>query len=461
MIAGQRDSWIAKNAFFYDSDWAYMRFLIPEGLRVLELGCGTGQLLAALKPSFGVGVDFSEKMISRARENFQDYEFHVGDAECPEMISALSGPFDVIVLSDVFGQLNDCQLFLSTLSAICTPSTRIVIAYYSPLWEPVLRLASAMGIRMPQPDQTWLSSEDIMSFLDISGFDVIKREWRQLVPKNMFGLGWLFNKYIAPIPGIRAFCLRNYVVARLLPDTRQEQLSTSVLIPCRNEKGNIEAAISRMPPFCTDLEVIYVEGGSNDGTFEECLRVRDAYPDIDIKVFKQSGKGKGDAVHKGFSEARGDVLMILDADLTVPPEVLPKFYDAISSGKGEFINGTRMVYPMESGAMRFLNYWANRTFSVIFSWLLNQRFTDTLCGTKVIRRHNYEELARNRAYFGDFDPFGDYDLIFGASKLNLKIVEIPVRYADRTYGETQISRFRHGLLLLRMVIFAFRKLKAF
>ena len=235
--------------------------------------------------------------------------------------------------------------------------------------------------------------------------------------------------------------------------------SATVLIPCRNEKGNIENAVTRLPQFCEDLEIIYVEGGSQDGTLEEINRVIKANPDKDIKVLTQDGKGKGDAVRKGFKHASGDVLIILDADLTVRPEDIPKFYNAIVSGKGEYINGTRLVYPMDNQAMRFLNFLANQVFSVIFTWLLNQRFTDTLCGTKVLTKKSYDKIASGRSYFGDFDPFGDFDLIFGATKMNLKVVELPVRYAARAYGETQISRFRHGWLLLRMVLFAYKKLK--
>ena len=236
--------------------------------------------------------------------------------------------------------------------------------------------------------------------------------------------------------------------------------STTVVVPCRNERGNIEAAITRMPKFCSAIEIIFVEGGSSDGTWEEIQRVIAAYPQFDIKAIKQTGTGKGDAVRTGFAAAKGDVLMILDADLTMPPEELPKFYDALMSGKGEFINGSRLVYPMESQAMRFLNLLANHIFALLFSYLLNQRYTDTLCGTKVLWRRDYEALSRDRAYFGDFDPFGDFDLIFGASKLNLKTAELPIRYAAREYGETNISRFQHGRLLLHMVVFAFMKLKA-
>ena len=208
------------------------------------------------------------------------------------------------------------------------------------------------------------------------------------------------------------------------------------------------------------MEIIFVEGHSSDGTLDEMRRVVAAHPDRDIKVMQQPGIGKADAVFAAFEVARGDVFMILDADMTMPPEQLPKFWRAMTSGKGEFVNGSRLVYPLEDKAMRFLNLVANKSFSVVFSWLLNQRFTDTLCGTKAIRRTDYERLKRGRAYFGDFDPFGDFDLIFGAAKLNLRCIEVPIRYASRTYGATQISRFRHGLMLLRMVVFAYLRIKA-
>jgi hypothetical protein len=372
-------------------------------------------------------------------------------------VASLEGPFDVIVLSDTIGSMEDCQATLESLHGLCTPDTRIVIAYYSRLWEPLLRAGEVLGQKMPIMQQNWLSTEDITALMRLADFEVIKREWRQLVPKWFFGLGSFVNSYIAPWPVI----LRNYVVARSRRALVPEKLSTTVLVPCRNERGNIEAAVTRLPRFCEDIEILFVEGHSKDGTLEEIRRVIAAYPQYDIKVMVQPGKGKGDAVRAGFAAARGDVLMILDADLTTPPEWMPKFYHAIASGKGEFANGSRLVYPMQDEAMQFLNHIANRVFSWLFTWLLNQRFTDTLCGTKVLKRTHYQHIAANRVYFGDFDPFGDFDLIFGAAKLNLKVVEIPVAYASRTYGSTQISRFRHGWLLLRMVVFAFRKLKAF
>lgn len=461
-LADTRDRWIGRNRAYYEDDRKYTKFLVPEGARVLEIGCGTGDLLAQLKPSHGVGIDFSEPMVEAARRNHPDLTFHVGDAEDETIITEAQDQFDYIILSDTIGYLDDIEKVLRSIQKICAPHTRLVISYYSHLWEPALALAEMIDQKMPQPDVNFLSSSDITNLLYLAGFEVVRTEWRQLIPKRLLGLGTLVNRFIGTLPLIRRLCLRHYIVARPFQHGGAEQPSVTVLVPCRNEKGNIESAITRMPRFAPDMEIIYVEGHSSDGTFEECERVRDAYAgDWEIRVAQQDGKGKGDAVRKGFDMASKDILMILDADLTVAPEDLPKFYAAISEGTGEFINGTRLVYPMEKGAMRFLNYWANRTFALIFSFLLNQRFTDTLCGTKVLSKAYYNKIAAGRDYFGEFDPFGDYDLIFGAAKLNLKITEVPIRYADRTYGEPQISRFRDGVLLLRMVIFAWRKLKAF
>ena len=457
--AESRDNWIDRNSFFYKNDHSYMQFLVGEGKRVLELGCGTGQLLNALNPSHGVGVDLSANMVDIAQKNYPNLEFIQGDIENPELIKSLEGAFDYIILSDTLGFLDDCEETFSGLHSLCNSDTRLIISYYSWRWRPILTLGEKIGLKMPSVEMNWLSTEDTTGLLQLADFDTVKREWRQLLPRKLFGFGTIINRFIGTLPLIRRLSLRNYLVARSVRKVGLEQPSTTVLIPCRNEKGNIENAVKRLPDFCEDLEILYVEGNSQDGTLDEIHRVIAAYPNKDIKVLVQDGKGKGDAVRKGFDHARGDILMILDADLTVPPEDLPKFYRAIASGKGEYINGTRLVYPMDDQAMRFLNFWANRTFSMLFTWLLNQRLTDTLCGTKVLTKKNYEKIVANRSYFGDFDPFGDFDLIFGATKLNLKVIEIPVRYAAREYGETQISRFRHGWLLLRMVLFAYKKLK--
>ncbi|MEW6451042.1 MAG: glycosyltransferase [Pseudomonadota bacterium] len=459
-LAPRRQEFRERASFFHEEDLRYLRFLIPEGLRVLEIGCGTGEVLAGLKPSFGLGVDISPSMIEQAKSLHPHLQFQVGDVEDPDFVSSLPGPFDVILIVDTIGALDDCQAALESLRSLCTAKTRLIVAYYSHLWQPLVRLAELIGWRSHQPLQNVLAPADIRLLAELAGFEPIQSEARLLSPLRLLGLGRLVNRFLSILPIIQKLSLRHYSVCRAVRGTPDDLRSVSIVIPARNERGNIEQAVTRMPRFSGDMEIIFVEGHSRDGTLEEMKRVAAAYPNWDIKVMVQPGKGKADAVFAGFDAARGDVLMILDADLTMPPEQLPKFWHAIASGEGEFINGSRLIYSLEDNAMRFLNLIANKCFSIIFSWLLNQRFTDTLCGTKVLSRSNYERLKKGRSYFGDFDPFGDFDLIFGSVKLNLRVVEIPIRYAARTYGETQISRFRHGFMLLRMVVFAFWRIKA-
>jgi SAM-dependent methyltransferase len=459
-MADTRAGWRDRNAYFHGEDERYLRFLIPPGARVLDIGCGIGDTLASLQPSYGVGIDFSGAQLAIARQRHPGLHFIEGDAEDPATLAAAGGPFDFILVLDTVGSLDDCQALIERLHPLCTRQTRLVIGYFSHLWYPVLKLAEALGQRMPQPDQNVLSPGDLRNLATLANFDPVKSEQRLLLPLWLFGIGRFVNRFLSVLPGLRVLSLRHYLVARSLSCASGEVSSVTVVIPARNERGNIEPAVQRIADFCDDIEIIFIEGHSRDGTYEEMERVKAAFPGKDIKVMRQPGKGKADAVFTAFDVARGDVLMILDADLTMPPVQLPKFYEALASGKGEFINGSRLVYPLDEGAMRFLNLIANKAFSYLFSWLLNQRYTDTLCGTKVLRRTDYLRLKAGKAYFGDFDPFGDFDLIFGASKLNLKSVDMPIRYAARTYGETQISRFRHGWMLLKMVVFAFFKIKA-
>jgi len=453
-LAGERDAYRARNAYYYSLLNKHYRYFIPEGKKVLEVGCSTGELLNALNPSVGVGIDVSGQSIGIARQKFPRLQFHAGGIEDLKA----DEKFDYIVLSGLLGELDDIQGFLGQLKKFCGPDTRLIIEYYSYVWQYILRLGEGLHLKIPQKIQNWITHDDICNFLTLAGFDAIKKERAILIPRYIPLISYVFNRYIAKLPVINALTLNHFIIARPLFDDRREH-SVTIVVPCRNERGNIEQAITRTPAFGAQQEFIFVEGGSKDGTYEEIERVIKAYPEKDITLIKQTGNGKGDAVRLGYSRAKNDVLMILDADLTVAPEEMPKFYEALRDGKGEFINGCRLVYPMEDEAMRFLNLLGNKFFSLFFTWLLGQRFKDTLCGTKVMYRRHYEELVANRAYFGDFDPFGDFDLIFGAIKLNLKVIELPIRYKSRRYGTTQIQRFRHGWLLLQMCGFAMRKIK--
>ncbi len=455
-IAHTRLKWRQKYAYYNRLLEKYIQFYIPQNVSVLEIGCCTGELLASLKPKRGVGIDYSQKMIDIAQQNHKQLEFHQGDLETLEMDET----FDYIILTNNLGYFHDIQEAIHRLKKFCKPTTRIVVSYPSNVWQPILKLSENLGWRMKWPEKHWLSMDDIGNLFDLEGFETVKKDYRILFPVFVPLLSTFLNRFIVNLPIIRHLAINLIQVLKPTFLPRQEQApSTTVLIPCRNEKGNIEEAIKRLPTLGPKTEVLFVEGHSKDGTYEECLRVKESYPDHDIKVMRQKGKGKGNAVREGFEKATGDILMILDADLTVPPEMLPKFYQAIASGKGEFINGSRLVYRMEKKAMQFLNQLANFSFGYILTYLIGQSLKDTLCGTKVLWREDYLKIEAGRSYFGDFDPFGDFDLLFGAAKLNLKIVEIPVKYKDRTYGSTQISRFRHGWLLIQMTGFAMRKMK--
>lgn len=451
-VAKKRDRWHGLGGWYHKRLTEIYKFLVAPNQRILEVGCGKGELLTSLQPSHGVGVDFSAEMIARAKQAHPTLEFHHLDAHD---LSALDGEFDIIIFSDTINDLWDVQRALEEVRRLCTPHTRLILNYYSRLWQLPLWVAQKLNLAAPMLDQNWLTPPDVENLLRLAGFETIRRTTEILAP---LPLGGLANRFLVRLWGLRELALSNFIIARPNPQP-VEKPSVSVVVAARNEEGNIKNIFERVPQMGSKTELIFVEGHSKDKTYETIEEEMALHPLTSSLLFRQPGIGKADAIRLGFEKASGDILMILDADLTVPPEDLPRFYEAIASGKGEFINGVRLVYPMEKEAMRFLNFLGNKFFSLAFSWLLGQSVKDTLCGTKVMWRKDYEEIAANRAYFGDFDPFGDFDLIFGAAKLNLKIVDMPIRYRERTYGTTNISRWKHGILLFRMVAFAARRIK--
>jgi SAM-dependent methyltransferase len=432
------------------------RFLIPPGMRVLELGCGQGDLLAALRPSRGVGVDFSERMVDRARARYANLTFFHADVH--EFL--LHEQFDFIILSDLVNDIWDVQRMLDMVAQHSIPSTRVVLNSYSRLWEFPRKLAEMLHLAKPQLSQNWLTREDLKNLLYLAGFETIRSFSEIIWPLRTPGLDVLCNRYLAKLGLFSWMGITNFLVARPRPEPPGgREPVVSVIVPARNEAGNIRRIFEETPSLGAGTELIFVEGHSRDNTYEAIEREIEGWPQRSAKLFRQTGKGKGDAVRLGFAEASGELLMILDADLTVPPEDLRRFYEAWRTGKGEFVNGVRLVYPMQDRAMRFFNFLGNKFFSMAFTWLLGQSVKDTLCGTKVLSKRHYEMIAANRSYFGDFDPFGDFDLLFGAAKYNLKIADLPVRYRERTYGATNIQRWTHGWLLLRMVAQAMARIK--
>jgi len=444
-FARTKDHWHGWGKTYHQRLEQIYGFLINPGFKVLEIGCGEGDLLASLRPAVGVGVDFSEEMIKRASNKHPQLQFVLADAHD---LSMLNDKFDFIILSDVLNDLWDVQEVLEQIHQLCDQQTRLILNTYSRLWEFPIAIAQKLGLAVPTLEQNWLTREDIRNLMHLSGFEPV-RIWEEfLAPLPLPFLDDFVNCYLVRFWPFTALSLSNFFIAR--PILIPEKLPTvSVIIPARNEAGNIPAIFERVPRMGAETELVFIEGHSKDDTYAVIEKEMEGHPEWQSKLFKQQGLGKANAVQLGFEKATGDILMILDSDLTVPPENLPRFYEALVSGKGEFINGVRLVYPMEKQAMQLLNLIGNKFFSLAFSWLLGQPIKDTLCGTKALWRSDYEKIVANRSYFGDFDPFGDFDLIFGAAKLNLKIVDLPIRYRERAHGSTNIDRWRPGWLLLK------------
>jgi len=456
---------IAKKMRHWRSWGSYYHFLlnriysqmIPPGSKVMDIGCGNGDLLAWLKPIIGVGVDISTDMISHAKEKYPELTF----INASEDAFDTEGYFDFIILSDILNDVWDVQAILDHIQKYSSPRTRVIINSYNRLWEIPLVISAKLGLSKSRMEQNWLTVSDIRNLLALSGFEVIRTSHNILFPVGIPGLAPLLNRFLVRFWPFTYLALTNFIIARQRPAVINNGLLplVSVVVPARNEEGNVDDVFNRVPEMGKGTEIIFVEGHSTDNTYQKIKKSISEHPERPCKLIRQSGVGKGNAVREGFSAATGDILMILDADLTVPPEYLPRFYRSLVNNEGEFINGVRLVYPMEDEAMRVFNLIGNKFFSFAFTWLLGQSIKDTLCGTKVLWKEDYHRIAENRTVFGDFDPFGDFDLLFGASALNFKIIDLPIRYQARKYGDTNIQRWKHGWLLLKMVGFAARKIK--
>lgn len=445
--------WRARNRTYHRLVERVVAFQVPRGAAVLEIGSGSGDLLAALEPSVGVGVDISAGMTELARGRHPDLEFVHAAGERFDV----ERTFDYVVLSDLTPFVHDLLALFENVARHSHPRTRVIVNSYNTLWRPFFALAELLKLKPRKPVWNWISPDDIRNLLELTGFDVLTSSRRILMPKRVPLLTTFLNGIVANLWPFTPLSLTWWIVGR--PRAVQREASVSIICPCRNEEGHIAEIVRRLPDLGTPTELVFVEGHSTDDTRGEIERQLAAHPGLDARLVVQPGKGKGDAVRAGFAVAKNDALIILDGDLSVRPEDLTKFYRALADGHGELINGSRLVYGIEPGAMRLLNMLGNKVFSRLFGAITGYRVKDTLCGTKALRREDYDLIAAERSYFGEFDPFGDFDLLFGAARLNRKIVDLPVRYQPRTYGETNIARFRHGFLLLRMTVFAFRKFR--
>jgi hypothetical protein len=368
--------------------------------------------------------------------------------------------YDYILLCDV-GDIADVQKTLLRLQTACERHTRLIIYSYNDLWEPLIRLAQWLHLKIPQTEQNWLFEQDLIGLLTLSGFEWLKTYRTALIPKYVPLLSASMNRIVAKLPFIRRLCMVEVLVARpVRKPVDVSDVTVSVIVPCKDERGNIESIVMRMPELARSTEIIFCDDKSTDGTADEVRRMQRLYAERNIRAVDGPGICKSKNVWKGFEAAKGDILVILDADLTVMPEELPYFIAAITRGGAEFVNGSRLVYPIPKAAMKGANVAGNKVFSAVLSYLLGQRIKDTLCGTKVLWRSDWERIRPMIGTWGTMDRWGDYELLFGAAKLNLRILDQPIHYQERIYGVTKMTKvFKNGLIMLGMCAHGFRKLK--
>lgn len=371
---------------------------------------------------------------------------------------AASGARTAVLLNGNLNRDLDIEGTLANLKTRLNRLSRVMVVMYNPYFRGVFWLATRLGFRTGPLPSTFVTREALSALAALSGYEITQVKPVGYVPFGLLGLGDLINRALPAVPLVRWLGAAAVVVLR--PIVASPPPSLTIVIPCRNEKGNIEAALTRLPALPAPVEVIFVEGHSTDGTWEEVQRVVGIHAHrLTLSAYRQTGKGKSDAVRLGFSKASHELVTILDADLTMPPEMLPRFYNAYCAGLADFVNGTRLVYPMEGEAMRFLNRLGNVFFAKALSFVLDTHLNDSLCGTKLLRRDDYARMVRWRHDFGDVDPFGDFELLFPAAIFGLGIIDVPVYYRARSYGATNIHRFRHGFMLLRMTLIGLLRVK--
>lgn len=445
-LADNWDRYKQRNPYYHHSERALFRTFVPEGISVLEIGCATGDLLALLRPERGLGLDLSPHMVARARQKYPQIEFLAADG----VFFDTDTRFDCIVLNNVLEYVEDIQRLFDTCRRLLTPRGRLFLSAWNPRWASWLRLGARLGLGTPDTQRRFLSELDVANLLQLNGFEVVHSTRRTFLPKRIPLLAPLGNVLAAQTPGLRCLGMTQFLIARLASPARE--YSVSVVVPCYNEADNIADCVRRVPLMGRHTEVIVVDDGSEDGTAERVAPGLN--PHVEVRCISyQPNRGKLNAVRTGCEAARGEILILLDADMTVPPEDLPCFYRPLAAGTTDFVNGTRLIYPRAEGSMKLQNYYGNKLFSRLVSWLTGTRLSDTLCGTKAFFREDY------RHYRMGYDPWGDFDLLFGAAQRASKIRDVPIHYEERRAGRSKMKALRHSWALLKACWHGFWRFK--
>ncbi len=447
-IADDYDKWKKKNAYYYSTIQSFIQRNVRPNSKILEIGCGTGEILASTRPKAGMGIDISPRMVEIAKKKFPQYQFKstpIEDFHTDEK-------FDYIIMVDVVDHVYDIMDVFKSVYRLSHPTTKIILTTINPWWDPILMLMEKWGQKMPEGPHNFIEKRNISKILEMMSFSVSYSGYLLLFPKFIPILSYLANTLGVRIWGLNKFSSVQYMVVQPMPENKTDLgLGCSVIIPCHNEEGNIEDAIKRVPKMGKETEIIVINDGSTDKTADKVRAIQKQYSYLKLIDYSPN-KGKGFAVKSGFDAATQEVLMILDADMAVPPEELPRFFEPLNKGICQFVNGSRMVYPMEGQAMRTLNLFGNKLFALLMTFITGQNLTDTLCGTKAFYKKDYAFMEMG------IDKWGDFDLLFGGAKLGCKMVEVPVHYQERKAGKSKMKTFQHGCHLLMACIRGFKEL---
>ncbi len=435
--------WKRKMAAYREHTIKFLSQVVPENKKVLLIGCLTSEILEALRPSYGVGLDVSEEAVRLARANCQNPNVRYHCA-LPEEYKTTE-KFDYVILLNVVDHSDDVLALVDSVSKFVHEDSRVILSMLNPLWHPLVKFASRLKIRIPDHKRNLVGSRILGTALEIKSFKVMDKCRRVLVPKRIPLFSWLCNQFLSRLPGFNSLCFIQYVTAKPAELKKTNRSSCSVIIPCYNEEGNITECINRVPHMGSFTEILVVNDGSKDKTEEIVRNLTPTFPNLTLITYAKN-QGKGNAVLKGLRAAKGDVVMILDADMTVPPEELTDFFEALESKTADFASGTRFLYPMEREAMRLANYFGNILFSKLVEVIVGSECSDTLCGTKAMRKIDFADFELEDSAWGDFD------LIFHAARRKLKCVEIPVHYKSRVAGESKMKAFSSGISFLKLCL---------
>lgn len=364
--------------------------------------------------------------------------------------------YDCIVLSDMFEVNDDILGLLKLLKKNLNNDGTILLTSITPIWDGVLSILEMLNLKNKSKKRSYIHLNKLSAVLDTINFQITGKRTRQYFPFKLFYFGNIINNFLEIILYFFNFGIRSYFTIKEIEDTAEKDvLSKTIIVPAKNEEGNLNELINRIPYLGNNVEVIISCGISNDNTLGMAKSLKS--DNFIIKVIEQTSKGKANAVWEACEQSSNDLIAILDADLSVDPEELSSFFELIETKKCDFVNGTRLIYSMEKGSMRFINNFGNRLFQYVVSKIIRLPLTDSLCGTKVFKKNLYEKIKKWQSVVKIKDPFGDFDLLFAAAYSSQKIVEYPIHYRARKYGTTQIRRFKDGFKLIKYLSVSFYK----